>query len=168
LIVDKAHKSAAAQYWKEDFLKVKPISNEFHQTNQFLGIAKDFVTKQLSKNFEVSKADQIDLLNRSVEYFKTNNTFDKRDFEKKVFQDNEIIKSFKNFDESYRQSHEVELTDSFEISPKAVKKQARGFKRVLKLDKNFRIYIHGNHELIEQGVDKDGRKFYKIYFEQEL
>jgi len=48
-----------------------------------------------------------------------------------------------------------------------VKKQARIFKTVLKLDKNFRIYIHGNRELIEQGVEKDGRKYYKIYFEQE-
>ncbi len=167
LIVDKANKKAEAQYWKDDFLKVKPISNQFHQTNQFLGIAKNFVTKQLSKDLEVSKADQIDLLNRSVEYFKTNHTFDKRDFEKKVFQENGIIKSFRNFDESYRESHEIELADSFEISPQAVKKQVRGFKRVLKLDNNFRIYIHGNHEWIEQGVDKDGRKFYKIYFEQE-
>ncbi len=167
LIVDNANKSAEAQYWKDDFLKIKPISNEFHQTNQFLGIAKNFVTKQLSKEFEVSKADQIDLLNRSVEYFKTNDKFDKRDFEKKVFQDNGIIKSFRNFDESYRKSQEIELTDSFEISPLAVKKQARGFKRVLKLDNNFRIYIHGNRELIEQGVEKDGRKFYKIYFELE-
>jgi hypothetical protein len=48
-----------------------------------------------------------------------------------------------------------------------VKKQARVFKSVLKLDKNFHIYIHGNRELIEQGVEKDGRKFYKIYFEKE-
>lgn len=167
LIVDNANKSAEAKYWKDDFLEVKPISNEFHQTNQFLGIAKNFVTKQLSEEFEVSKVEQIDLLNRSVDYFKIHDTFDKRDFEAKVFQDNGIIKSFRNFDEAYRESHEIELTESFEISPQAVKKQARIFKTVLKLDKNFHIYIHGNRELIEQGVEKDGRKFYKIYFEQE-
>jgi hypothetical protein len=33
--------------------------------------------------------------------------------------------------------------------------------------KNFHIYIHGNNELIRQGVDSDGRKYYKIYFETE-
>jgi hypothetical protein len=49
----------------------------------------------------------------------------------------------------------------------AVKKQERIFKSVLKLDKNFHIYIHGDRELIEQGMDADGRKFYKIYFEEE-
>ena len=41
------------------------------------------------------------------------------------------------------------------------------FKSILKLDKNFHIYIHGNSELIRRGEEKDGRKFYKIYFENE-
>lgn len=167
LIVDNANKSAEAQYWKDDFLKVKPVANEFHQTNQFLGIAKSFVTKKLSEEFEVTKAVKIDLLNRSVEYFKTHESFDKKEFEKDVFQDSGMIKSFRNFDSNYREENDIELTDNFDISPQAVKKQARVFKSVLKLDKNFHIYIHGDRELIEQGVEKDGRKFYKIYFQQE-
>lgn len=28
--------------------------------------------------------------------------------------------------------------------------------------------FHGNKELIEQGVEKDGRKYYKIYYENEI
>lgn len=167
LIIDNSSKSIEAQYWKDDFLKLRPVVNEFHQTNQFLGITKNFVTKQLDEEFEVSKADKIDLLNRSVEYFKTHETFDKKEFEKDVFQDSGIIKSFRNFDSNYRQENEIEITDNFDISPQAVKKQARVFKSVLKLDKNFHIYIHGNREMIEQGVDKDGRKYYKIYYDQE-
>ncbi len=167
LIIDNTSKSVEAQYWKDDFLKVKPINNEFHQTNQFLGIAKTFVTKQLSEEFEVSKAEKIDLLNRSVEYFKTHENFDKKEFEDEIFQNTEIINSFKNFDSTYRLDNEIELADNFEISAQAVKKQAKVFKSVLKLDKNFHIYIHGDSELIEQGVEKDGRKFYKIYFQQE-
>ena len=164
LIVDNLNKSTEAQYWKNDFLDVKPISNEFHQTNQFLGIAKNFVTKKLSEEFEVSKADKIDLLNRSVDYFKTHDNFDKKEFEKEVFQDSNIIESFRSFDSVYRVDNEIKLNDNFEISQQAVKKQAKVFKSVLKLDKNFDIYIHGNRELIEQGVEKDGRKFYKIYY----
>ncbi len=166
-VVDNTNRGEEAQYWKDEFLGVQPVANEFHQTNEFLGIAKNFVTKQLSEDFEVSKADQIDLLNRSVEYFKTHESFDKKEFEKEVFQDAGIIKSFRNFDDNYRQENEIELTDNFDISLQAVKKQARVFKSVLKLDKNFHIYIHGNRELIEQGVEKDGRKFYKIYFNEE-
>ena len=78
-----------------------------------------------------------------------------------------MIESFKQFDSAYRYDNNLELADSFEISAQAVKKQARVFKSVLKLDKNFHIYIHGDKELIEQGVEKDGRKYYKIYYNAE-
>jgi hypothetical protein len=167
LIADNTNKSVEAQYWKDDFLKVKPVSNEFHQTNQFLGITKNFITKEFSQEFDVTKADQIDLLNRSVEYFKSNDNFNKQEFENEVFKDAAIIESFQNFNKVYRQEEDIVLSDNFEISSHAVKKQARVFKSVLKLDKNFHIYIHGKRELIERGVEKDGRKYYKIYYEKE-
>ena len=167
LIVDSASKSTEAQYWKDDFLNVKPINNEFHQTNQFLGIAKNFVIKQLADEFEISKAGKIDLLNRSVDYFKTHESFNKSEFEQELFHHENIISSFRKFDERYRENNDVELSDSFEISPQAVKKQVRAFKSVLKLDKNFHIYTYENQELIEQGVDEKGRKYYKIYYQEE-
>jgi len=160
-------KRSDAQYWKEHFLNVQPISNEYHNTKDFLSIAKEFVTKQLTEDFEVSRADQIDFLNRSVNYFKHNETFEKEAFVETVFQNKGIIESFNTFDDVYRAENDIQMNDSFEISPMAVKKQARIFKSVLKLDKNFHIYIHGDRELIEQGQDDDGRKFYKIYFDEE-
>ena len=166
-VIDKSNKSNDARYWVDFFLNVKSLKTNFLQTNQFLGIAKQFVTKQLSEDFEVSKTDQIDFLNRSVDYFKKNETFDKQEFEEEVFGDSNVIESFRKFDQTYRQANEVELSDSFEISAQAVKKQARVFKNVLKLDKNFHIYIHGNREMIEQGIDENGRKYYKIYYENE-
>ena len=82
-------------------------------------------------------------------------------------QDKNVIKSFQNFDKEYREYNAVELKDNFEISPQAVKKQARIFKSVLKLDRNFHIYIHGNTDMIQQGTDEDGRKFYKIFYQEE-
>jgi hypothetical protein len=166
-IIDKANKSSEAQFWRETFLNIKPCRDEYHYTKEFLNIARDYVTKQLHEDFEVNKADQIDLLNKSVEYFKKHENFDKNEFEKEVFQDKGVIKSFREFDQSYREVNEIEIEDQFEISPQAVKKQNRIFKSVLKLDKNFHVYIHGDRELIEHGVDKDGRKFYKIYYEEE-
>lgn len=38
-------------------------------------------------------------------------------------------------------------------------------KSVIKLDKNFHLYIHGSHELIEQGEDEKG-KFIKVRYEK--
>ncbi len=166
-IIDNANKLVEAQYWKDDFLKVKPLSNEFYQTNQFLSITKNYITKELTKKFDITRTDQIDLLNRSVEFFKSKGNFNKQTFESEVLQDNNIIESFKNFNELYQQENDIKVDDSFEISPNAVKKQARVFKSVIKLDKNFHIYIHGNKEFIEQGIDNDGRKYYKIYYNEE-
>jgi hypothetical protein len=166
-IIDNTNNGNEAQYWKDDFLSVQPKKNEYHQTNQFLGITKQFVTKQLDEEFELSKADKIDLLNRSVDYFKKHETFDKNEFEEEVFGESNVIESFRKFDQAYRQENEVDLADNFGISEQAVKKQARVFKSVLKLDKNFHIYIHGSRELIEQGTDENGRKYYKIYYENE-
>ena len=166
LIIDKAN-SADAVYWKDDFLKVKPVSDEFHNTKNFLQIAKTFVVKQLPEDFEVDKPRQIDMLNKSIEFFKKNDVFDKDEFEKEIFGDKEVISSFKSFYDDYKENNNVEIQDSFEISNQAVKKQAKIFKSVLKLDKNFHIYIHGDRELIEKGTEPDGRKFYKIYYTAE-
>jgi hypothetical protein len=166
-IIDRANKAGEAQFWKDTFLNLKPCSDDYHHTKDFLNITKNFVTKQLIEEFEVSKTDQIDYLNRSVDYFKTHESFDKDDFEKEVFQDKGVIKAFRNYDEIYRGNNDLELIDNFDISTQALKKQAKIFKSVLKLDKNFHIYIHGNKDMIEQGIEKDGRKFYKIYFKEE-
>jgi len=63
---------------------------------------------------------------------------------------------------------DAQIADNFEISAQAVKRQARVFKSVLKLDKNFHIYIHGSRELIEKGYDEAMNKhYYKIYFDEE-
>jgi hypothetical protein len=158
---------ANAVYWNDTFLKLKPKVDEFHQTSNFLHITKNYITKQLPEEFEVTKTDQIVLLNRSVEYFKENEVFDKKKFEKQVFQESELIKSFRTFDEGYREEKEIVIADEFDISAMAVKKQGKVFKSVLKLDRNFHIYIHGDKDLIQKGTEKDGRKFYKIYYEEE-
>jgi hypothetical protein len=167
-VVDKVNKSAEALYWRDQYLKIKPCSDNFHFTENFLTVTKDFVTKQLTEEFEVSKTDQIDLLNRSVAYFKDNEKFDQTDFSKTVFGDHEgLITSFKDYQKRAETEYSLELMDGFNISDQAVKKQARVFKSVLKLDKNFHIYIHGNSNMIEKGTEPDGRKFYKIFYTEE-
>lgn len=163
-IVDS--KSKDTQYWKNDFLNIKPASDNFHFTHDFLSMAKDYITKHLSDDAGMNSTDRIDLLNRSVDYFKTNNVFDRKDFDEKVIKDSVLIESFREFDREYN-GKGYKLEEHFEISSLAVKKQSRYFKKVLKLDKNFHIYIHGDRRLIENGIDDNGRKYYKIYYDNE-
>lgn len=166
--IDNVNKSADAQYWKEKFLNIIPRKDSYHYTNNYLDLCKNFVTEKLPEEFEIAKTDQIDMLNRSVNFFKKNDTFDFNEFTNEVIQQPELIDSFKDFKNKFQEEYELPIVDEFEISTQAVKKQARIFKSVLKLDKNFHIYIHGNKELIEKGVDEaSGMKYYKIYYREE-
>ncbi|MCC6937979.1 MAG: nucleoid-associated protein [Flavobacteriales bacterium] len=158
---------ATADFWQKDLIGLRPKRDNVNSTSNLLELTQSFITQQLPQDFEIAKADQIDLLNRSVNYFKTNSEFDKGAFAQEVFQEERAIQSFNQFSDRYQSAHDVEIDDSFAISPDAVKKQARIFKSVLKLDKNFHIYIHGDRNKIEHGVDESGRKFYKIYYDQE-
>lgn len=166
-VIDKTNKSSDAQFWKETFLQIKPFEDEYHYTKEFLNITKDYVSTQMTEEYHVGKTDQIDLLNRSVNFFKENDSFDKELFEKEIFKEESVIQSFRNFDAQYREDNDIELEDSFDISKEAVKRQSRNFKSILKLDRNFSVYIHGDRELIQQGADSDGRKYYKLYYESE-
>lgn len=169
LNIDKQSNGIDAQYWKDDFLELKPKNDNYHFTKNLLTITKDYISTRLENEFEVSKTGKIDLLNKSVEYFKTNDNFNIKEFEENVFDDPAIIKSFQKFGSEYIEYNSIEIADSFEISRPAVKKQARIFKSILKLDKNFHIYIHGNNDLIEKGYDeKKKMNYYKVYFREEI
>jgi hypothetical protein len=164
---DRNAKGNDARFWAEDFLQIKAVSDSYHMTQQFLSVAKTFVAEKLPESFDVSKTEQIDLLNRSVSYFKTNDTFEEKEFTAHVFGDEQVIDAFNKFKNEIITEADMELSGSFAISNQAVKKQARIFKSVLKLDKNFHVYIHGNREMIEQGTDENGRKYYKLYYNEE-
>ncbi|MCX6282701.1 MAG: nucleoid-associated protein [Bacteroidetes bacterium] len=165
-VVDNTNKGSEAQYWIDDFLHVRQRKDEYYNTQNVLSLCKKFVTKELPQQFDVSKADQLDLLNKSVKFFKENESFDFKEFSNEVIAQPELIESFKRFKDSFQRDQDIDIAENFHISVSAVKKQARIFKSVIKLDKNFHIYIHGNRELIEQGSDERG-KFYKVYYKVE-
>lgn len=166
-VVDATNRGQDALYWKDAFLGIRQREDEYYNTNAELAAYKQFVTETLPKEYgNVEKADRADLLNRSVNYFKQNDSFDLQTFAEEVIQQPEVIETFKSFREEYQKENEVVLQDQFDINEEAVKKQARSFKSVIKLDKNFHIYVHGNSSLIEKGSDEKG-KYYKVYYEEE-
>ncbi|MEO5685617.1 MAG: nucleoid-associated protein [Chitinophagaceae bacterium] len=165
-VIDQTNR-AEAVYWVDEFLQLKVRNDNYNQTHNVLSAYKHFVTQKMDEDFDISKADKIDLLNRSIRYFKENEQFDLDEFSNIVIDNPKGAALFKAYKQEYAQEMETPIDDSFSISENAVKKQARVFKSVLKLDKNFHIYIHGNRGLIEQGMEADGRKYYKIYYKDE-
>lgn len=166
-VVEATSRSAGIFYWRDNFLHIRQREDEYYNTHTEMQAYKKFVTDELPQQFEgVSKADQADMLNRCSNYFKQNHNFDLQTFTEEVIAQPEVVDSFREFRQQYQQDNEVEMPENYDISESAVKKQARAYKSVIKLDKNFHIYVHGNRELIEQGEDDKG-KFYKVYYKEE-
>lgn len=165
-VVDNTNKGVEAQYWIDDFLHIRQRKDEYANTQNVMAMAKNFVTKELPKEFEISKADQIDLLNKSLKFFKEKDTFDIEDFANEVIEQPEVIESFHNFKRNYESENDIVIDDSFSISSNAFKKQQRSYKRIINLDKKIQIIINGNRQNVEQGEDERG-KFYKVYYSME-
>lgn len=166
-VLDNTNKGQDAQYWIQDFLQVQPLADSYNQTDKYLSLCKHFITEEYPEKFEVSKTDQADLLNRSIDYFKTHEQFSLQQFAEEVIHHPEVVDAFMDHKKNFQAARKFEIEDEFDIHLAAVKKQQRVFKSVLKLDRNFHIYIHGRRDLIERGVDETGRKYYKIYYEEE-
>ena len=168
LAIDNTNKQNDTQYWMQDFLQIERLSNNYHHTNDMLSMCKLFIHNEMNEKFEINKPEQIDMLNRSMEYFKTKEQFELEDFAKEVIHHEDVIDAFAQYKHVYEKAKQIQIEDSFDIHLSAVKKQEKNFKSILKLDKNFHVYIHGRRDLIERGTDElSGKKFYKLYFDEE-
>lgn len=165
-VVDNAGRGVEARYWLNDFLHVRRRKDEYTNTQNFMTLAKNFVTQELPKELGTSKADQIDLLNKSLDFFKDKDTCDIDDFTNEVMIESDIIEKFHHYKQRCEDESGTSINNSFSISETARKKQQRSFKRVIQLDKKIKIVIDGNSQNIEQGTDKKG-KFYKVYYNEE-
>ncbi|MEX6689101.1 nucleoid-associated protein [Danxiaibacter flavus] len=167
-IVDATNKQNDAQYWVDDFLQVTPYTDSYHNTDKYLGLCKQFITNEYAEKFEVSKSEQIDLLNRSMDYFKSKEEFNLQEFAEEVIHHQEVVDTFMDYKKNYEAAKNFTMEDEFSIHVAAVKKQQKSFKTVLKLDKNFHVYIHGRRDLMERGYDElTNKQYYKLYFDEE-
>lgn len=163
-VIDKNSKET--QYWIDDFLHVRPRKDEYSNTQNIMSMAKSFVTKELPKEHEMSKADQIELLNKSLDFFKSKDTFNLNDFANEVIAQPEVIKKFQQYKQEYEETNDIAIDNQFTISDAARKKQQRSYKRVIHLDKKIQIIIDGNSDNVEHGKDARGN-YYKVYYNEE-
>lgn len=165
LVIDK--RGTETRYWVDEFLKVKPLSTSYQQTQQAMSLTRNFIAKQVPKDFEIEKTEQMSLLNKSAEFFGKKEKFRREEFEEEILQDENLIQAFRTYNDQARAESSFGFDDEFDISSQAYKKQSKIFKSILKLDRNFHVYIHGDKDLIEKGVDAQGRKYYKLYYSEE-
>ena len=168
-IIDTNNKVAeCALYWEEDFLNAKIKTNAYYHTSNFINTARGFCEEILTEVNNVEKEQQMMMLNKSVSFFQDKENFDLKEFEKEVLSDSEVIDAFKEYRDDYNKRLDIVPSDKFEVSETAVKKNKKYMKSVIKLDKNFHLFVHSKHEYLEKGFDEErGLKFYKVFFVNE-
>lgn len=163
LATDKKKLNGEAQYWIDNFLNVSHREDDFNSTTVYIQATKAFIDEKLKSEFDLDKKDEVAILDASKDYFGKNETFNEEEYLESVFYDDKVINAFDDF----KKDRQLNLTNNFDISEPAVKRNSNVFKSVIKLDKNFHIYVHGKRDMIMKGEDSDGRKFYKLYYNEE-
>ena len=167
-VLDTVSKKDERSFWRDEFLRLRPIEDNYFNTRHYIGLTGEFINQKMPRTFGMDRADQIDLLNRSTYYFKENEEFEVDDFAETIFPEAEQREAFKQFRDEYSQAYATPLEDKFDISGQAMKKEIKALKSIIKLDKNFHIYVHGRRDLIERGFDEGkGKKYYKVFFDDE-
>lgn len=168
-VIDKTNKAELAAYWKDDFLNVTLRQDSFFHTQNYLDICKNFSDDVFSPENDVDRSDQALFLNRSMNYFDEHDVFNEEEFKTEVIQDDAVINAFDDYKNDFVEQNDLVMNDNFGVSQAAIKSQKRHFKSILKLDKNFHVYIHGSQRMIEKGFDEQsGYSYYKLFFENEL
>lgn len=166
-ILMRSSKQVDAKYWMNDFLHVRQIDDSFCKTQQIISLTKGYVREVLDEDDSVTKIERAEIMTRASDYFSTNDSFDRESFCNEVFKDQRHADGFEQYQEEIL-GEENSLSQPFEINKSLVKKQTKTFKNVIKLDRNFHIYVHGGEGLIKRGYDEaTGMEYYQLYFKNE-
>ncbi|HWL22502.1 MAG TPA: nucleoid-associated protein [Ureibacillus sp.] len=162
LVFIKTKKKEDVVYWQERFLKIKVADEYYHKTNLALTEVKKYILKEES----YSNPEKLELLNKTLDYFR---------HEEEFHASNYIETVFEKADETQKDII-VNTVKPYEtvISESAIIKAEKSYKRKIKLDSNIEIQVNVHNieqmnELIEVGYDEEtNRKYYKIYFQEEV
>ena len=163
-IVDTTKGKDVARFWADDFLQTKVRQDEYSQTENIMSLCRNFV----KENPTIDKVGEIEIMNKTINYLKQNDTFDVESFSSEVFSNQELDSSFSNYKQTYEQEREVVIPSEFKLSEQALKKNTQSLKSLIKLDDNFRITINRDTRYLEKGYDDDKKlNFYKLYYKKE-
>lgn len=166
-VIDNTNKEEA-KYWIDHFLQVKMRDENFYKTKATIDLCKGFVQDVINPQNNFPKLQQAEILTKTRDFFNDNEVFDQEKFEAKVIKKPEVIEAFQEYKKSYEAELGYNIPNEFSISVDATKQAQKFFKSIIKLDKNFHVYIHGSRELIDRGYDKEkGMNYYKFYYEKE-
>ena len=155
-------------YWLLDFLDVVHVQDDFFHTSNYLDMVDNFTKEVLAPKMD--KAEQIQFMNDSVDYFAKHETFNFDEFATEIAPEPEVVAELRN----YRNDFALNDVEAFSIAPAAITNAKRKIKNNIKLDNGVSIKMNFTNpeeskDLVERGFDEDkGMYFYKVFFNEEM
>ncbi len=159
------------KYWLENFLGVEVFEDENFYTKKYLKFCQDFA-KDVVLPAE-DKKEEVLFMNRAVNHFAKNDTFEETAFMNEVIDNPDLIPEFRHYKTEQSPKYKIEDLTDFPISNKAVTAQRKKIKSIIQLDTNIQIkmdFINGEsaEKFVEKGWDEEKQMYYYlVYFNKE-
>ena len=160
-----------AKYWLENFLDLAPLTDENFYTKNYLKFCQNFA-KDVVLTAE-DKQQEVLFMNRAVNHFAKNDTFEESGFLNEVMENPELIPEFKHYKVEKGPKYSIEDVSNFDIANKAVSDARKKIKNVINLDTNIQIKMdfinpESAEKFVEKGWDEERQMYYYlVYFNKE-
>lgn len=160
-----------ARYWLEHFLSVDAFQDENYMTKKYLKFCQEFAKEVVFPAED--KKEEVLFMNRAVNHFAKNDTFEESKFLNEVMDNPDLIPEFKSFKADRGEKYSIEDVTSFPIANAAVSDARRTIKNVINLDTNIQIKLDfvnpdSAEKFVEKGWDEERQMYYYlVYFNKE-
>lgn len=160
-----------ARYWLEHFLSVDAFQDENYMTKKYLKFCQEFAKEVVFPAED--KKEEVLFMNRAVNHFAKNDTFEETKFLNEVMDNPDLIPEFKSFKADRGEKYSIEDVTSFPIANAAVSDARRAIKNVINLDTNIQIKLDfvnpdSAEKFVEKGWDEERQMYYYlVYFNKE-
>jgi hypothetical protein len=160
-----------ARYWLESFLGVDALEDDNFHTKKYLKFCQDFA-KDVVLPAE-DKKEEVLFMNRAVNHFAKNDTFNESNFMNDVIHNPDLIPEFNHYKSETAPKYKIEDLTSFPIANTAVTAARKKIKNVINLDTNIQIKMdfinpESADKFVEKGWDEEKQMYYYlVYFNKE-
>lgn len=164
--------SSGTHFWMRDFLGVKFRKDDDYMTRRYADMCVSFAKEGLPD--EVGAEERSRIAGQTMSYFEERDEFDLKHFREEALKEPEIIEKFDAFRGNQDEEDGGALDEKFTIAKKAARKAGTRFRSTMKLDCGVNLsftpsFTEDGEDAFERGFDDaKGRKFVKIYYDEEL
>lgn len=155
-------------YWNTVLFPFQAGRDDAFHGREFFKLCKSFSEEVLLKEPAKTREDQLGFLADSLAYTKEKQEVSFDSFRQDVLREPTLIDAFDEYKSNYADRRQWNPPDRFAISDQVQNQAGKFIRSVIKLDKNFHIYVHGNKERIEKGFDESKNlNYYTLWFDAE-